>query len=54
MDQIDSLLKQGYEEILVRTETITIYRTADCIWSKEKSVDGYEYTGTYKEVYKTI
>ena len=54
MDQINSLLKQGYEEILVRTETITIYRTADCIWSKEKSVDGYEYTGTYKEVYKTI
>ena len=47
-------LMQGFEEIYDHTEYVKIYRTADCIWSKEQHVDGYEYTGTYKEIYKTV
>ena len=45
---------QGFEEEYYKTEYKTIYRTADCIWSKEQHVDGYEYTGTYKEIYKVV
>jgi len=52
--QIDDALNRGATEIYDHTEYVTIYvKIIDTKWSKTQTLEGYEYSGTYKDIYKT-
>ena len=51
-DDIDFLLAQGYREIYDHTNQTYVYLPYETIWSKTKDVDGYTYTGRYRDVHK--
>ena len=51
-DEIDFLLKQGYTEIYDHTNSTYVYLPYETIWSKTKDVEGYTYTGNYRDVHK--
>ena len=51
-NDIDFLLAQGYREIYDHTNQTYVYLPYEAIWSKTKDVDGYTYTGRYRDVHK--
>lgn len=53
-DEINSALIRGAKEIYDHTDYVTVYiKIIDTKWSRTNTLEGYEYTGTYKDIYKT-